>query len=114
MDFKSEKNESSHIHMLLNSSMFVMTTQLNFDNNKGLNYGLMYARLQKRRHTQHIQNLQRNFVCHGHWEEKTRKIRGVYGCRIGRQIVKSVCLHHLPKGHGHVKYHRIPWPRIVH
>jgi hypothetical protein len=20
----------------------------------------------------------------------------------------------LPKGHGHVKYHRIPWPRIVH
>jgi hypothetical protein len=25
-----------------------------------------------------------------------------------------VCLHHFPKGHGYLKYHRIPWPRIVH
>ncbi len=75
------------------SSIFIMTTQMNFDNNKGLNYGLLYVRLQKRRHAPHIQNLQRNFVCHGHWEEITCKIRGVYGYRIGRQIVKSVCLH---------------------
>jgi len=47
-------------------------------------------------------------------KKKPAYLRGVYGCRIGRQIVKSVCLHHLPKGHGHVKYHRIPWPKIVH
>lgn len=46
--------------------------------------------------------------------KKTCKITGVYGAELGGKLSKVCASIILPKGHGHVKYHRIPWPKIVH